>query len=121
MLADEQPRPDLDGWRARRARVRATWASWAVSSFRASTLRLRTCSPVASNSRSARPANASIPIAVNILERGAQLLPGVQSASLTAQPFAVEEVRAREVHANARAAKPFDRFPIEAFGHHRRR
>jgi hypothetical protein len=40
---------------------RATSASWAVRSWRVSTLRLRTRSPVAGGSRTARAANASIP------------------------------------------------------------
>ena len=44
----------------------AMCASWAVSSATASTVRLRTVSPVASNSRRARSANPSMPIAVSI-------------------------------------------------------
>ena len=44
----------------------ATWASWAVSSPRVSTLRLRTVSPVARSSRAARAAKASIPMWVNM-------------------------------------------------------
>jgi hypothetical protein len=48
--------------RARRAICR----SWAVSSTRVSTVRLRTVSPVATSSRRARSANASAPIAANI-------------------------------------------------------
>ena len=44
----------------------ATWASWAVSSPLASTVRLRAVSPVAASSRRARSANAPMPIASSI-------------------------------------------------------
>jgi hypothetical protein len=43
----------------------AMCASWAVSSLAVWTIRSRTVSPVASSSRRVRPANASMPIAVN--------------------------------------------------------
>jgi hypothetical protein len=43
----------------------AIWISCEVSSSLVSTLRFRALSPVADNSRFARPANASAPMAVN--------------------------------------------------------
>ena len=63
--ADVELRADL-GVRRPSAASRAICASWAVSSSRASSVRLRTVSPVASSSRRARSANAYVPIAVNI-------------------------------------------------------
>jgi hypothetical protein len=47
---------------------------------------------------------------------GAQLLPGVGTAVLAAQPFAVEQVRAGELGAKPGAAKPFDRLPVQVIG-----
>ena len=60
-------------------------------------VRLRARSPVASSSRAARSANASVPIVTNMLVRGAQLLAGIEPAPLAAQPFAVEQMGAGEV------------------------
>ena len=45
-----------------------------------------------------------------------QLGARVQAAALAAQPFAVEEMGARELDAEARAAKPFDRAAVELLG-----
>src|SRR5437763_1279124 len=50
------------------------------------------------------------------LERGAQLLARVEAATLAPQPFAVDEVGAREREAEARASQLFDRLPIDAVG-----
>ena len=79
-------------------------------------MRLRTVSPVASSSRRARSANASMPIVGEHLVRGAQLLAGVDAAVLAAQPLAVEQVRAGERDADAGAAEPLDRLAVEPLG-----
>ena len=71
----------------------------AVSASRVSTVRLRTVSPVASSSRRARSANASAPMRLNMLVGGAQLLARVDAPVLAAQPFAVEQVGARQLDA----------------------
>ena len=71
---------------------------------------------MACSSRAARSANASVPIAAEHLVRGAQLLARVHAPALAAQPFAVEQVGARELGADARAAEPLDRLAVEALG-----
>ena len=48
--------------------------------------------------------------------RGAQLLAGVDAPVLAAQPLAVEQMGAPEFHAQASAAKPVDRLPVEGLG-----
>src|SRR3954447_26149450 len=48
------------------------------------------------------------------LDRGAQLLAGVDPAALAAQPLAVEEMGARQINAEARALEALDRLPVEA-------
>ena len=58
-------RAPISGFDSPSRASRAICRSCAVSSSRVSTVRLRTFSPVASSSRRARSANASIPIAVN--------------------------------------------------------
>ena len=68
-----------------------------MSSSRVSTVRLRTVSPVASSSRRARSANASVPIAASSVVRRAQLLARVDAAVLAAQPLAVEQLGAGEL------------------------
>src|SRR3954468_24594504 len=50
------------------------------------------------------------------LERGAQLLAGVQATPLIPQPLAVDEMGAGEVHPQARASEPLDRLSIQALG-----
>src|SRR4051812_30584038 len=50
------------------------------------------------------------------LERGAQLLARVKPAPLAPKPFAVDEVGAGELQAQARASQAFDRLPIAAVG-----
>ena len=52
---------------------------------------------------------------------GAQLLARVQAAALAAQPFAVEQMGAGELHADAGAAEPLDRLAVEALGGRRPR
>ena len=48
--------------------------------------------------------------------RGAQLLARVRATALAAQPFRVEQVRASELHALARAAEARDRLAVPALG-----
>ncbi len=48
------------------------------------------------------------------LTRSAQLLPGVEAPAFTAEPFAIEEMRPGELHADPRASESFDRLSIEA-------
>src|SRR4051812_23285753 len=50
------------------------------------------------------------------VERGAQVLAGVEAAPLAPQPLAVEEVGPRELHAHAGALQPLDRLLVEALG-----
>src|SRR4051812_31390252 len=47
------------------------------------------------------------------LERGAQLIAGVDAAPLPAQPLAVQEVCAGEIDAYACPSGPFDRLPVQ--------
>src|ERR1700733_6932745 len=47
---------------------------------------------------------------------GAQLLAGVAAAALAAQPFAVEQVGAGQLHAQAGAAEAVNRLPVPAVG-----
>src|SRR4051812_27340194 len=47
---------------------------------------------------------------------GAQLLACIHAPFLAAQPFAVEEVGARELRADPGASQPLDRLPVEALG-----
>jgi hypothetical protein len=44
------------------------------------------------------------------------LLAGIEVARLAPEPLLVEEVGAGELHAEARAAEPLDRFAIESVG-----
>jgi len=46
---------------------------------------------------------------------GSQFLASVQAPVLAPQPFAVEEMRARELGRKTRAAQSFDRFAVERF------
>src|SRR4051794_41956960 len=46
----------------------------------------------------------------------AQLLARVEPAALPAQPFAVQEVSAGELHADASPGEPLDRLAIEPLG-----
>src|SRR5664279_3277269 len=46
---------------------------------------------------------------------GSQFLASVQAPVLTPQPFAVEEMRARELGRKPRAAQSFDRFAVQRF------
>src|SRR5206468_4247661 len=50
------------------------------------------------------------------LERGAQLLAGVQAAPLAPQPLAIEQVGPHELYAHASAPQPLDRLLVEALG-----
>ena len=50
------------------------------------------------------------------LERGAQLVAGVDAAPLASQPLAIEQVGPRELHAHAGAPQPLDRLLVEAIG-----
>ena len=75
---------------------RAICASCGVSPSRVSAVRLRTVSPVASSSRSARSANASGPCDEQLVG-GAQLLARVDAAALAPQPLAVDQVGAGEL------------------------
>ena len=95
---------------------RAIWISCAVNCSRVSIRRLRTRSPVAISSRSARAANASAPMLVNSSSAVLQLVAGVEAAPLAAQPLAVEQVGPRELHAHAGAPQPLDRLLVEAIG-----
>ena len=45
-----------------------------------------------------------------------QLLAGVDAAALAAQPLAVEQMGARELHADAGPAEPVDRLAVETLG-----
>ena len=94
----------------------AIWSSCGVRSSIVSTLRLRTVSPVASSSRRARSAKASMPASIEDRVRGTELLAGVDAAALAPQPLAVDELRAAERHADAGAAEPFDRLAVEPLG-----
>ena len=50
------------------------------------------------------------------LVRGAQLFAGVDPAALAAQPFAVQQVHARQTHPDPRTAQEIDRLPIQPVG-----
>ena len=76
---------------------RAIWASWAVSSSRVSTVRLRAVSPVASSSRRGPLGERLAAHRGEHVVRGAQLLARVEPPALAAQPLAVEQVGAREL------------------------
>ena len=97
---------------------RAIWASCGGELGRAvSAVRLRAVSPVASSSRAARSANASRPIAANMLVRGAQLLARVDAAG--ARGAATRRRAGGRGRAPARtrgAAEPVDRLAVEALG-----
>src|SRR5437588_2170335 len=56
------------------------------------------------------------PHRVEHLKCGAQLLASVEAAPLPPQPFAVEEMGAGELHADARASEPLNRLAIQAVG-----
>ncbi len=92
---------------------RAICSSCGVSSSRVSALRLRTFSPVASSSRRARSANASMPIAANISWAVRSCSRASDAPALAAQPLAVEQVRAGELRAQPRAAEPLDRLAVQ--------
>ena len=95
---------------------RAICASCAVSSPRVVTERLRTVSPVAEQLTAGalgEPLHAHRAVQ---LVGDAQLLAGVDSPVLAAQPFAVEQMGAGERHTDAGAAEPLDRLAVEAFG-----
>src|SRR6266446_3865986 len=94
---------------------RAIWASRAVSRAGASAVRLRTRSPVANSSRAARPANPAAPIAANI-SYAVRSCSGVDAPVLAAQPLTIEQMGAPEFPAQASAAKPVDRLPVESLG-----
>jgi hypothetical protein len=47
---------------------------------------------------------------------GAEFLARVDSSALAAQPFSVDEVRARDLWAKLRAAQPFECLAIELLG-----
>ena len=55
-------------------------------------------------------------IDVNCFVGGPELLASVSAAALPAQPLAVDELRAGEIDAHARAGEAFDRFAIVGFG-----
>ena len=95
---------------------RATWASWAVSASPVSRLRLRTVSPVASSSRRARSANASMPIASSISWAVRNCSRASAAPVLAAQPLAVEQVRAGQLGADAGPAQPLDRLAVAPLG-----
>ena len=91
-------------------------SSCGVSSSRVSSLRLRTFSPVASSSCRARSANAVGADRQQLLAGDAQLLARVDPPALAAQPLAVEQMRAGELHAQARAPEALDRLAVAALG-----
>ena len=109
-------RVPISGFESPSRASRAICASWAVSSSRVSTVRLRTVSPVASSSRRARSANASDAHRRQHLVGGAQLLARVDAPVLAAQPLAVEQMGAGELHADAGTAEAFDRLAVETVG-----
>ena len=94
---------------------RAIWISWAVNCSRVSTgacgraRRWPAAHARRARRRPRRPCREQ-------LERGAQLVAGVEAARLAPQPFAIEQVGPRELHAHAGAAQPLDRFVVEAIG-----
>ena len=94
---------------------RAICSSCGVSAVRVSGLRLRTFSPVATSSRRARSANASMPIASAQVVRRAQLLARVEAATLAAQPLAVHQMRSGELRTQPGPTEPFDRLAIQKF------
>jgi len=117
VLADEQPLADVGVGEPRRVRAARLASPEAVSSSRGLDAALRTRSPVANSSRSARPANASVPMLVNSSSAVPQLLAGRPTRRrLTPQPLAVEEVGTGELHADARAPEPIDGLAIEVLG-----
>ena len=96
--------------------IRAILASCGVRSSLVSSVRLRAVSPVASSSRLARCANASAPISAKLARARSELLARIDAAAASAQPFAVQQMRASEVEGDATAAEAVDRLAVEALG-----
>ena len=100
---------------------RATWASWAVSSWLAG-CGGRPGGALAGGFPAGRelppgPFGESFhPDLVQHLECGAQLFPGVGAAVYAAQPFAVEQMGAGQLGAELGAAQPVDRLGVPALG-----
>ena len=115
VLADEQPRADVSVGEAVAGEPRDL-SFLGGELVRVSTLRLRTRSPVASSSRSARPANASVPMLVNISSavRSCSRASSRRRSRRSHSPYR-RWARARS-SAKARAGEPFDRLAIEALG-----
>ena len=111
--ADEQLRGDLAGWRRRR-RPAGRSALLARSGSRASR-------GAFAGAPAGRPQLGPGPFGersgagrVEDLVRGAELVAGVTPAPLAAQPLAVEQVGAGQLHAQAGTAEAVDRLPVEA-------
>ena len=85
-------RAPISGFVCPPAARRATWASCGVSSSSVSTVRLRTVSPVASSSRRARSANASMPMSESIVYATRSCSRASNATVLAARPFAVQKV-----------------------------
>ena len=79
-------------------------------------VRLRTRSPVASNSRRARSRERLHADRHEQIVGCAKLFACLDTPILPAQPLAVEEVRACEIGPESRAAEAVDGFAVEALG-----
>ena len=95
---------------------RAITASWAVSSSPVWTVRLRADSPVASQLAPGPLGERLDAHRVQHVVGGAQLLARVNAAALAAQPLAVEQMGAGELHADAGPAEVRDRLAVVPLG-----
>src|SRR6185437_5115561 len=89
----------------------ATCRSCGVRSPGTGRVRLRTCSPVASSSARARPANGTAPRVENLV-RGAQVRARFSAPPAAAEPFPEQKAGPREVQGGRPLAEQLDRFPI---------
>ena len=94
---------------------RAISASCAVRLSGISMVRCRAYPPVARSSMRARSANAAAPTSEDLV-RAAQLVAGVEAAPLAAQPLAVDQAGAGQVHPQAGTAEAIDRLVVQVLG-----
>jgi hypothetical protein len=106
-------RAPISGFDSPSQASRATCASWQQGSSPVSVVRLRACSPVVSNSRAARRANASPPMLANMSYR-------VRSCSCPSNAGARAAATRRAAGARVRSrrarVRPLDRLPVQPVG-----
>ena len=98
------------------AASRATCASCAVSTSGVSTVRLRTVSPVACNSRRARSANPTAPNRPNMSWAARSCFAGIHAPLPATQPLPIDQMGPSQLHPYTRSIEPLDRLAIERLG-----